>query len=64
MEVRQYLTENEHLLRKHGRTISAVNKALKENASYGKELDSFKKTSLAIMLENVSSSVKSSRAQP
>lgn len=54
MEVRQYLTENEHLLRKHGRTISAVNKALKENASYGKELDSFKKTSLAIMLENVS----------
>lgn len=54
MEVKTYLTENEHLLRKHNRTISAVNRALKENASYGKELDTYKKTSLAIMLETVS----------
>ncbi len=54
MEVRQYLTENEHLLRKHSRMISAVNKALKENANYGRELDEFKKSNLAIMLENVS----------
>jgi hypothetical protein len=43
MEVRQYLTENEHLLRKHSRMISAVSKALKENANYGRELDEFKK---------------------
>ncbi|MBO7615041.1 MAG: hypothetical protein J6T15_05035 [Bacilli bacterium] len=54
MEVRQYLTENEHLLRKHSRMISAVNKALKENANYGRELDEFKKANLAVMLENVS----------
>ena len=54
MEVKTYLTENEHLLRKHNRVISAVNKALKENASYGRELDTYKKTSLAIMLETVS----------
>ena len=54
MEVRQYLTENEHLLRKHSRMISAVNKALKENANYGRELDEFKKSNLAVMLENVS----------
>lgn len=54
MEVKTYLTESEHLLRKHGRIISAVSRALKENANYGKELDSFKKNSLAIMLETVS----------
>lgn len=54
MEVKTYLTENEHLLRKHNRVISAVNKALKENANYGRELDTYKKTSLAIMLETVS----------
>ena len=54
MEVKTYLTENEHLLRKHSRVISAVNKALKENANYGRELDTYKKTSLAIMLETVS----------
>lgn len=54
MQVREYLTENEHLLRKHSRMISAVNKALKENASYGRELDEFKKSNLAVMLENVS----------
>ena len=54
MEVRQYLTENEHLLRKHSRMISAVSKALKENANYGRELDEFKKSNLAVMLENVS----------
>ena len=54
MEVKIYLTENEHLLRKHNRVISAVSKALKENANYGRELDTYKKTSLAIMLETVS----------
>ena len=54
MVVKTYLTENEHLLRKHNRVISAVNKALKENANYGRELDTYKKTSLAIMLETVS----------
>ena len=54
MQVREYLTENEHLLRKHSRMISAVNKALKENANYGRELDDFKKSNLAVMLENVS----------
>ena len=54
MEVKTYLTENEHLLRKHNRVISAVNRALKENANYGRELDTYKKTSLAIMLETVS----------
>ena len=54
MQVREYLTENEHLLRKHSRMISAVNKALKENANYGRELDEFKKSNLAVMLENVS----------
>ena len=35
MEVKTYLTENEHLLRKHNRIISAVNKALKENSKSG-----------------------------
>ena len=54
MQVREYVTENEHLLRKHSRMISAVNKALKENANYGRELDEFKKSNLAVMLENVS----------
>lgn len=54
MQVREYLTENEHLLRKHSRMISAVSKALKENANYGRELDEFKKSNLAVMLENVS----------
>lgn len=54
MEVKTYLTESEHLVRKHGTLISAVNKALKESASYSGELDTFKKNSLAIMLESVS----------
>lgn len=55
MEVRQYLTENEHLLRKHSRMISAVDKALKETAG-AQEMNQFKKMNLAVMLENVSHS--------
>lgn len=48
------LKEGEALVKKHDRMISAVNKALKESAVYGGEMNSERKTNLAIMLENVS----------
>jgi len=48
------LKEGEALVRKHNRMISAVNKALKESAAFGGEMDSERKTNLAVMLENVS----------
>lgn len=48
------LKEGEALVRKHNRRISAVNKALKESAAFGGEMNSETKTNLAIMLENVS----------
>ena len=49
-----YLKEGEELVKKHDRMISAVDKALKESAAFGAGLDSEKKVSLAIMLDNVS----------
>lgn len=54
MVVDRLLKENQHLISKYDKTISAVDKALKESASYGAGLDSFKKNSLAVMLDNVS----------
>lgn len=48
------LKEGEALVKKHNRMISAVNKALKESAAFGGEMNSEKQTNLAIMLENVS----------
>lgn len=49
-----YLKECEELVKKHDRMISAVDKALKESAAFGGGLDSERKVSLAIMLDNVS----------
>lgn len=49
-----YLKEGEELVKKHDRMISAVDKALKESAAFGGGLDSERKVSLAIMLDNVS----------
>lgn len=54
MNQNAYLVEGEQLVRKHSRLISAVDKALKENANYGKGLDQYRKVSLAQMLENTS----------
>lgn len=51
---RMALKEGEALVKKHNRMISAVNKALKESAAFGGEMNSEKQTNLAIMLENVS----------
>ena len=51
---KMYLKEGEELVKKHDRMISAVDKALKESAAFGGGLDSEKKISLAIMLDNVS----------
>ena len=48
------LKEGEALVKKHERMISAVNKALKESAAFGNGLDSERKVSLAVMLDNVS----------
>lgn len=53
MDANRYLKEGEVLVKRHDRMISAVNKALKENAAFGKEMDVFQKTNLAVMLENV-----------
>jgi hypothetical protein len=47
-----YLIEGEAMVKKHSRLISAVDRALKENASYGKGLDQYRKVNLAQMLEN------------
>lgn len=55
MVLERLLKEGEALVRKHQKSISAVNKALKENANYGSELDDLRKVNLAQMLENVSS---------
>ena len=49
-----YLKEGQELVKKHDRMISAVDKALKESAAFGGGLDSERKVSLAIMLDNVS----------
>ena len=51
---KMYLKEGEALVQKHSRMISAIDKALKESAAFGGGLDTERKTSLAIMLENVS----------
>lgn len=51
---RLLIKEGEMMVKKHENLISAVNKALKENANYGKELDALGQTKLATMLENVS----------
>lgn len=48
------LKEGEELVKRHGRMISAVDKALKESAAFGAGLDAEKKVNLAIMLDNVS----------
>lgn len=48
------LKEGEALVKKHDRMISAVNKALKESAAFGGEMDNSRKVNLAVMLENVS----------
>lgn len=51
---KMYLKEGEALVQKHSRMISAVDKALKESAAFGSGLDTERKMSLAIMLDNVS----------
>ena len=51
---KMYLKEGEELVKKHDRMISAVDKALKESAAFGAGLDTERKISLAIMLDNVS----------
>lgn len=47
-----YLIEGEAMVKKHSRLISAVDRALKENASYGRGLDQYRKVTLAQLLEN------------
>ena len=54
MNQNAYLIEGEAMVKKHSRLISAVDKALKENANYGKGLDQYRKVTLATMLENTS----------
>lgn len=49
-----YLVEGERMIKKHSRLISAVDRALKENANYGKGLDQYRKVTLATLLENTS----------
>lgn len=49
-----YLVEGERMVKKHSRLISAVDRALKENANYGKGLDQYRKVTLATLLENTS----------
>jgi hypothetical protein len=48
------LKEGEMLVKRHERMITAVDKALKESASFGEGLNQERKMSLAIMLDNVS----------
>lgn len=48
------LREGEMLVKKHDRMISAVDKALKESASFGAGLNQERKVALATMLDNVS----------
>lgn len=48
------LKEAEVLVKKHNKIISAMDKALKENAAFGEGLSKEKQTKLAVMLENVS----------
>lgn len=57
MVIERLLKESETLVNKHRDRISAVDKALKENANYSEGLDPFRKTNLAIMLENVENSI-------
>lgn len=52
MNQNRYLIEGEAMVKKHSRLISAVDRALKENANYGRGLDQYRKVSLAQMLEN------------
>ena len=47
-----YLIEGQAMVKKHSRLISAVDRALKENASYGRGLDQYRKITLATLLEN------------
>lgn len=49
-----YLIEGQAMVKKHSRLISAVDRALKENASYGRGLDQYRKITLAQLLENTS----------
>ena len=51
---KMYLKEGEALVKKYDRMVSAVDKALKESAAFGEGLNSERKMSLAIMLDNVS----------
>lgn len=51
---RLLIKEGEMAVKKHENLISAVNKSLKESASYGREMNALEKTNLATMLENVS----------
>lgn len=48
------LKEAEVLVKKHNKIISAMDKALKENAAFGEGLNKEKQAKLAVMLENVS----------
>lgn len=52
MNQNAYLIEGEVMVKKHSRLISAVDRALKENASYGRGLDQYRKITLAQLLEN------------
>lgn len=52
MNQNAYLIEGEAMVKKHSRLISAVDRALKENASYGRGLDQYRKITLAQLLEN------------
>lgn len=54
MNQNAYLVEGEAMVKKHARLISAVDRALKENANYGRGLDSYRKVTLAQLLENTS----------
>lgn len=52
MNQNAYLIEGEAMVKKHSRLISAVDRALKENANYGRGLDQYRKITLAQLLEN------------
>lgn len=51
---KEALKEAEVLVKKHNKIISAMDKALKENAAFGEGLSDEKKVHLATMLENTS----------
>ena len=49
---KEALKEAEVLVKKHNKILSAMDKALKENAAFGEGLNDEKKARLATMLEN------------